>query len=235
MFPSPVGEKAEIYFDIDTTKSLCGGGALCFNLNTNGKSYWIGYPFRAGVEWDAAINGNKPVPTTVDLTDISIMNVNCWSENRPVVYGKDDEELKMLAKACQESTTAEIQLWWSLDLNWGDRPDSSVTAGKSESEVSALKAAAAKECIAVINVRPINLPLDTNMGHGSWNTGNTEVKGDVNADGKFNITDAVILQKWLLNIPNTKLDNWKAADLCKDERLDVFDMVEMRKLLVQNK
>lgn len=81
----------------------------------------------------------------------------------------------------------------------------------------------------------MNLPLDTNMGHGSWNTGNTEVKGDVNADGKFNITDAVIFQKWLLNVPNTKLDNWKAADLCEDERLDVFDMVEMRKLLVQNK
>lgn len=178
MFPSPVGEKAELYFDIDTTKSLCGGGALCFNLNTNGKSYWIGYPFRAGVEWDSSINGNKAVPTTVDLTDISVMNVNCWSENRPVVYGQDNEELEMLSKACQESTSAEIQLWWSLDLNWGDRPDSSVTSGKSESEVSDLKAAAAKECIAVINVRPMNLPLDTNMGKGSWNTGNNNNNDD---------------------------------------------------------
>ncbi len=168
MFPSPIGEKAELYFDIDTTKSLCGGGALCFNLNVDGKGYWIGYPFRAGVEWDASQNKDMPVPTEIDLTDTSIMNCTCWSENRTVT---DKSELEMLSKICQESTTAEIQLWWSLDLNWGDRPDSSVTAGKSESEVSDLKAAAAKECIAVINVRPMNLPLDTNMGKGSWNTG----------------------------------------------------------------
>lgn len=73
MFPSPIGEKAELYFDIDTTKSLCGGGALCFNLNVDGKGYWIGYPFRAGVEWDASQNKDMPVPTEIDLTDTSIM------------------------------------------------------------------------------------------------------------------------------------------------------------------
>ena len=166
MFPCEIGEKAEIYFDIDTSKSLCGGGALCFNLNVDGKGYWIGYPFRAGVEWDSSQNKDVPVPCTVDLTDTSQMNVNCWSENRKVT---DTAELEMLSKLCQASTTAEIQLWWSLDLNWGDRPDSSVTAGKSESEVSDLKAAAAKECIAVINVRPMSLPLDNKMGEGSWN------------------------------------------------------------------
>ena len=83
----------------------------------------------------------------------------------------------MLSKLCQASTSAEIQLWWSLNLDWGDRPDSSVTAGKSESEVSDLKAAAAKECIAVINVRPMSLPLDNNMGKGSWNNGGDVTPG----------------------------------------------------------
>lgn len=174
MFPCEIGEKAEIYFDIDMTKSLCGGGALCFNLNVDGKDYWIGYPFRAGVEWDSAQNKNVPVPCTVDLTDTSQMNVNCWSENRKVT---DTAELEMLSKLCQASTSAEIQLWWSLNLDWGDRPDSSVTAGKSESEVSDLKAAAAKECIAVINVRPMSLPLDNNMGKGSWNNGGDVTPG----------------------------------------------------------
>lgn len=62
----------------------------------------------------------------------------------------------------------------------------------------------------------------------------SEVLGDVNSDGKFNISDAVILQKWLLAEPNTKLADWKAADLCEDDKLDIFDMIEMRKLLIQN-
>lgn len=61
------------------------------------------------------------------------------------------------------------------------------------------------------------------------------VKGDVNADGEFSISDLVLLQKWLLAVPDTELTNWKAGDLCEDERLDVFDMVMMRKLLVQPK
>lgn len=31
------------------------------------------------------------------------------------------------------------------------------------------------------------------------------IKGDVNADGQFNIADAVLIQKWLLAVPDTTL------------------------------
>jgi len=58
--------------------------------------------------------------------------------------------------------------------------------------------------------------------------------GDINADGKFNISDAVILQKWLLAVPNTKLADWKAADLCEDDRLDVFDLCMMKRMLLNS-
>ena len=55
-----------------------------------------------------------------------------------------------------------------------------------------------------------------------------QVKGDVNADGKFNIADLTLMQKWLLGTPDTKLTNWKAGDFCEDNRLDVFDFCLMR-------
>ena len=65
------------------------------------------------------------------------------------------------------------------------------------------------------------------------NSGNKEsVRGDVNADGEFNVSDLVLLQKWLLAVPDTKLADWKAADLCNDDRLDVFDLCFMRKELL---
>lgn len=54
------------------------------------------------------------------------------------------------------------------------------------------------------------------------------VKGDVNSDGEFNISDVVLLQKWLLCISDTILENWQAADLCKDDTLDVFDLTMMK-------
>lgn len=66
----------------------------------------------------------------------------------------------------------------------------------------------------------------------SITTGKSNVDGDCNADGSFSIADVVILQNWLLG-RDVKLKDWRAADLCKDERLDVFDLCLMRRLLIE--
>ena len=63
----------------------------------------------------------------------------------------------------------------------------------------------------------------------------TEINGDVNADGSFDIADVVLLQKWLLTAPDTELTNWKAADFCDDGRLDVFDLCLMKRALFAEK
>ena len=52
---------------------------------------------------------------------------------------------------------------------------------------------------------------------------------DVNSDGEFNIADVVLFQKWLLCAPETELSDWRAADLCEDGRLDVFDLILMKR------
>lgn len=60
----------------------------------------------------------------------------------------------------------------------------------------------------------------------------TYVKGDVNGDGVLDIADIVLLQKWLLAVPDTHLSQWQAADLCKDKRLDVFDLCLLKRELL---
>ena len=57
--------------------------------------------------------------------------------------------------------------------------------------------------------------------------------GDVNDDGEFNVADLVLLQKWLLGSADAKLINWKVADFCNDNVLNVFDLCLMRKALIQ--
>ena len=57
--------------------------------------------------------------------------------------------------------------------------------------------------------------------------------GDVNNDGEFNVADVVLLQKWLLAVPDTHLANWKAVDFCNDNKLDVFDLCLMKRELIQ--
>ena len=58
------------------------------------------------------------------------------------------------------------------------------------------------------------------------------VAGDVNADGSFNVSDLVLLQRWLLAAPDAELADWQAGDLCEDGRLDVFDLCLMRRMLI---
>ena len=61
----------------------------------------------------------------------------------------------------------------------------------------------------------------------------TFLAGDVNADGSFNVSDLVLMQKWLLAVPDTELKISKAGDLCEDGILDVFDLCVMRKNLIK--
>lgn len=56
--------------------------------------------------------------------------------------------------------------------------------------------------------------------------------GDVNLDGEFNVTDAVLLQKWLLAVPDVELKCWKNADFYADGKLDVFDLCMMKNALI---
>jgi len=63
--------------------------------------------------------------------------------------------------------------------------------------------------------------------------GKSEVVGDVNADGTLSVADLVLMQKWLLGVPDAKLADWQAGDLCTDGRIDTFDLTAMRKEILK--
>lgn len=57
--------------------------------------------------------------------------------------------------------------------------------------------------------------------------------GDANNDGEFSIADTVLLQRWLLSDNKTKLNDWKVLDFCRDNTIDVFDLILMKKQLTK--
>ncbi len=55
------------------------------------------------------------------------------------------------------------------------------------------------------------------------------VTGDVNSDGVFSVADAVMLQKWLMGAG--ALADSGAADLSRDGRINIFDLILMKQML----
>ena len=60
------------------------------------------------------------------------------------------------------------------------------------------------------------------------------VRGDLNGDGTLNVSDAVLLEKFLLGDKSVQLSDWKAGDLIEDGKLDSFDMIVLRNLLLED-
>ena len=72
------------------------------------------------------------------------------------------------------------------------------------------------------------IPLDDDTTPDTSEPDNTKASGDANGDGKINIADAVLLQRYLLG--NAEISG--NADANQDGVVDAFDMVYMRKLLI---
>ena len=61
---------------------------------------------------------------------------------------------------------------------------------------------------------------------------NEDVECDVNLDGEFSVADLVLMQKYLLGSATFNKQQFDAADLCKDEIIDVFDLIMFRKKII---
>ena len=62
-----------------------------------------------------------------------------------------------------------------------------------------------------------------------------EVIGDINADGKCDTADAVLLTKWLLTKETLTADQGKIADLDKDGKLTAVDLSQLKKIILTAK
>ena len=59
--------------------------------------------------------------------------------------------------------------------------------------------------------------------------------GDVNQDGNFGVIDIILMQKWLLNVPNTHLDNWKNSDFDNNGKINIFDLCLMKRAILNQR
>ena len=56
------------------------------------------------------------------------------------------------------------------------------------------------------------------------------IAGDINADGQFNAADVIMMQKYLIG--DGDLIDWKVGDLSKDNVINIFDMILIKRNLL---
>ncbi len=141
------------------------------------------------------------------------------AETPRVEYYFDDE---LIHTAYEYIPTNESRFWLGLwfPKYWAGTPDFETT----------------EFVIDYVKITPFHEPGDTPQHESYPDHGwaETLVTGDVNADGVLDVSDAVLLQKWILAIPGTKLHLPEAADFNNDGFLDVFDLGLMKQKLLEN-
>lgn len=59
------------------------------------------------------------------------------------------------------------------------------------------------------------------------------ISGDINLDGDLSISDAVLMQRYLLNTTTFTQDQWQAADMNRDGTVNAFDLTRLKQALLE--
>ena len=158
--------------------------------------------------------------TDVDLSDVNVINSYAFygcETLRQIVLPESVVSVNGLAFCgCPELKRMYVYSdVCTLELNEDTVSDTAVIFGHIDSP--------AQEYANVFGRKFVDIETVTTLDSAS----------DVNVDGQFNISDLVTFQKWLLATLDTELVDWRAADLCEDNRLDVFDLCLMRQKLIK--
>lgn len=155
--------------------------------------------------------------------DMSMMKTNFTDKGIPVIVGeygcpnknKEPESVRrFLSSVCEEAyKCGHCPVMWSTPGGHYDRD----TCKMADQEL--------QKALYNIGGKPFS-PRSLNITP-------EVVSGDVNNDGAFTVSDAVLVNEWLLGANDVQLENWKAADLCADDKLDIFDLCLLRQELVK--
>ncbi len=155
--------------------------------------------------------------------DMSMMKTNFTDKGIPVIVGeygcptknKEPESVRrFLSSVCEEAyKCGHCPVMWSTPGGHYDRD----TCKMADQEL--------QKALYNIGGKPFS--------PRSLNNTPEVVSGDVNNDGAFTVSDAVLVNEWLLGANDVQLENWKAADLCADDKLDIFDLCLLRQELVK--
>ena len=142
------------------------------------------------------------------------------SSNLPIkkvsggVYSKDGKTAVVTAEAAPNAASYDLSTEFDKQITFNKLAEGSYTY-RIEAEDSSGKSYKLVESSFTVGKKPVS-------------------SGDLNGDDKVTISDAVMMQNYLLGGTSITKEQYEAADMNSDKSVDTFDMIVMRKKIVEN-
>lgn len=205
-----------------------------YPYNYSAETYTVRVNFKVSEYWEKEFNNTFQTATVMNVN--KTYNGSLYSSNDADWYEFDLKTNSIVELNFTTGLIGDSTNHWKFHLyKRADTIDEikswNISGASSVTTISDLHLDAGTYYLKVdyyaYNYNPTTYQLIVNDG-----TVDENIMGDVNLDGSFNVADVVLLQKWLLAVPEITLEKWENADFCVDGKLDVFDLCLMKRELI---
>ena len=204
IFDRSMGKEVHLIVDLDDSLGYANG-CVGVSVKVDGVDYWVSY------KWEAS----KSDDVTVSLDADNVYNVTFNNGSGTV---KDADQIAKIAEAAQKEKEAQFQVWWANDKEGekddttkatlvaaylpdesGETTETTVTttdAGTTTTpEETTTEPVESTTTSAEVTTAP-NETTTTVTTAATTGSESESLYGDINMDGKVDLTDAVMLNKY---------------------------------------
>ena len=194
IFDRSMGKEIHLIVNLDDSLGYANG-CVGVSVKVDGVNYWVSY------KWEADKSGDIAVDLSKDIYNITYNNGSDEVE--------DEALIAKIAEAAQKEKQAQFQVWWANDAA-GKKADTAKAklvaaylkdeSGETTTTETAVTTTEATESTTTASAEgTTTAPSETTttVTTAATTGGESEAMyGDVNMDGKVDLTDAIILNKY---------------------------------------
>ena len=199
IFDRSMGKEVHLIVDLDDSLGYANG-CVGVSVKVDGVDYWVSY------KWEAS----KSDDVTVSLDADNVYNVTFNNGSGTV---KDADQIAKIAEAAQKEKEAQFQVWWANDKE-GEKDDTTKATLVAAYLPDESGETTTTETTVTTDADTTTTPAETTTTSAEGTTtapsettttvttaattgGESEaLYGDINMDGKVDLTDAVMLNKY---------------------------------------
>ena len=204
IFDRSMGKEVHLIVDLDDSLGYANG-CVGVSVKVDGVDYWVSY------KWEAS----KSDDVTVSLDADNVYNVTFNNGSGTV---KDADQIAKIAEAAQKEKEAQFQVWWANDKEGekddttkatlvaaylpdesGETTETTVTTTDAGTTTTPEETTTEPTESTTTSAEVTTAPNETTTTVTTAATTGSESEalyGDINMDGKVDLTDAVMLNKY---------------------------------------